>query len=246
MDEDPAEIRPVRGLIHGAGVLADRKIVDQTDGQFDLVYDTKVQGRPPSLSSDRSRVTQVSDSLLVVDRPVRPLGSGGVRRRQRSAEQVGPATVGPAAALSASSPITGAPGRAAWCNDSLKLVFEKEGLSLIPLDAGARLVVDEIRGGRSGTGRDRRPRGTGAGPSGEREPPRKLHRRHRRPTGKSSKRSFAARSTWTRCRCWRRTSSTAMPFCRWRSSWNGWPKGLSTAIRAWSLRASTTCGFTRE
>src|SRR5262249_40173897 len=34
----------VRGLIHGAGVLADRKIVDQTDAQFALVYDTKVGG----------------------------------------------------------------------------------------------------------------------------------------------------------------------------------------------------------
>ena len=37
-------VRPVRGLIHGAGVLADRRIVDQTDAQFDLVYDTKVEG----------------------------------------------------------------------------------------------------------------------------------------------------------------------------------------------------------
>ena len=35
---------PIRGLIHGAGILADRKIVDQTDAQFDLVYKTKVEG----------------------------------------------------------------------------------------------------------------------------------------------------------------------------------------------------------
>ena len=38
------EFGPVRGLIHGAGVLADRRIADQTDAQFDLVYDTKVGG----------------------------------------------------------------------------------------------------------------------------------------------------------------------------------------------------------
>ena len=44
-------------------------------------------------------------------------------------------------------------------NDSLRTVFEKEGLSLIPLEAGARLVVDEIRRGGSGTGRDCCPRG---------------------------------------------------------------------------------------
>lgn len=35
---------PVRGLIHGAGVLADKAIVDKTPEQFDAVYSTKVQG----------------------------------------------------------------------------------------------------------------------------------------------------------------------------------------------------------
>ncbi|MBV8311382.1 MAG: SDR family NAD(P)-dependent oxidoreductase, partial [Planctomycetaceae bacterium] len=35
---------PVRGLIHGAGVLADRRIEDQTDTQFAHVFDTKVEG----------------------------------------------------------------------------------------------------------------------------------------------------------------------------------------------------------
>ncbi len=44
MEEIRGQFGTVRGLIHGAGVLADRKIVDQTDSQFDLVYDTKVKG----------------------------------------------------------------------------------------------------------------------------------------------------------------------------------------------------------
>ncbi len=35
---------PIRGLVHGAGVLADRRIEDQTDAQFAAVYDTKVSG----------------------------------------------------------------------------------------------------------------------------------------------------------------------------------------------------------
>ena len=30
--------KPIAGIIHGAGVLADRAIVDQTAEQFDLVY----------------------------------------------------------------------------------------------------------------------------------------------------------------------------------------------------------------
>jgi NAD(P)-dependent dehydrogenase (short-subunit alcohol dehydrogenase family) len=34
----------IRGLVHGAGVLADRRIEDKTVEQFDLVYGTKVTG----------------------------------------------------------------------------------------------------------------------------------------------------------------------------------------------------------
>jgi acyl transferase domain-containing protein/NADP-dependent 3-hydroxy acid dehydrogenase YdfG len=35
---------PVTGLVHGAGVLADKRIADKTDDQFDRVYATKVAG----------------------------------------------------------------------------------------------------------------------------------------------------------------------------------------------------------
>jgi acyl transferase domain-containing protein/NAD(P)-dependent dehydrogenase (short-subunit alcohol dehydrogenase family)/acyl carrier protein len=35
---------PIRALIHGAGTLADRRIEDKTDAQFDAVFDTKVRG----------------------------------------------------------------------------------------------------------------------------------------------------------------------------------------------------------
>jgi hypothetical protein len=35
---------PVRGLVHGAGVIADKLVSDKTDAQFDLVYGTKVDG----------------------------------------------------------------------------------------------------------------------------------------------------------------------------------------------------------
>src|SRR6185295_7251096 len=41
----------IRGLIHGAGVLADRRIEDKTLEQFDLVYDTKVAGLRNLLAS---------------------------------------------------------------------------------------------------------------------------------------------------------------------------------------------------
>jgi acyl transferase domain-containing protein/NAD(P)-dependent dehydrogenase (short-subunit alcohol dehydrogenase family)/acyl carrier protein len=43
-----AEVRarfgPIQGLVHGAGVLADKLIEEKTDEQFDVVFDTKVGG----------------------------------------------------------------------------------------------------------------------------------------------------------------------------------------------------------
>ncbi len=39
-----ARYGPIRGLIHGAGVLEDRLIVDKSSAQFERVFDTKVKG----------------------------------------------------------------------------------------------------------------------------------------------------------------------------------------------------------
>jgi len=44
LDRVRADWGPVAGLVHAAGVLADRKISAKTDTQFDRVFDTKVQG----------------------------------------------------------------------------------------------------------------------------------------------------------------------------------------------------------
>ena len=74
------EIGPIRGLIHGAGVLADRRIVDQTDAQFSLVYDTKVEGLhnlfdavdPEALSSSSCSPHRRRDSAGRARSPMRP------------------------------------------------------------------------------------------------------------------------------------------------------------------------------
>ena len=38
------DVGPITGIIHGAAVLADKRIVDKTDDQFEAVFDTKVAG----------------------------------------------------------------------------------------------------------------------------------------------------------------------------------------------------------
>jgi len=139
----------VRGLIHGAGVLADRRIVDQTDAQFDLVYGTKVNGLFHLFQS----IDPESLSFLI-------LFSSLTGRFGRSG-QVAYAAANEALnkwAQQQSQRLTQCrvvsynwgPWAGGMVQDSLKPLFEREGLSLIPLEAGAHLVVDLIRGGGSG------------------------------------------------------------------------------------------------
>ena len=82
---------PIRGLIHGAGVLADRRIEDKTAEQFDQVYGTKVAGLQAmlaDLSGDELKVLAFFSSITARLGPGR---AGRLRRRQRGPEQAGPA-----------------------------------------------------------------------------------------------------------------------------------------------------------
>ena len=138
------EFGPVRGLIHGAGVLADRKIVDQTDAQFDLVYQTKVRGPSSSLGRDRSRFARAPGPFFFVFRSLRTSRASRLRRRQRVPQQVGPAA-SPTSPSCRVVSFNWGPWAGGMVTDALKPIFEQEGLSLIPLGAGARLVAQEAR-----------------------------------------------------------------------------------------------------
>ncbi len=54
LDRVRAEWGPVRALVHAAGVLADRRIADKTDAQFNAVFDTKVRGLRALLAATAS------------------------------------------------------------------------------------------------------------------------------------------------------------------------------------------------
>ncbi len=146
-----AEWGPVRALIHGAGVLADRRILDQTDEQFALVYRTKVAG-----------LQNLFDAIDPEELTFLGLFSSSTARYGRA---------GQVAYAAANEYLNKWAQRAAvrwpdcrvvsfnwgpWAggmvDSALRTVFEKEGLGLIPTELGAQLVVDEIRAEHSGPG----------------------------------------------------------------------------------------------
>ena len=133
----------IRGLIHGAGVLADRKIEDKTLEQFDQVYSTKVaglqallqaSGKDPlrfivlfSSSTGRfGRIGQVDYAMAneVLNKTAQALS------RQKSDCRV----------LS----INWGPWDGGMVTPALKKIFADEGIEVIDLAAGSRYLLQEL------------------------------------------------------------------------------------------------------
>jgi acyl transferase domain-containing protein len=141
-DEVRRDWGPIRGVVHGAGVLADRLILDKTDDQFRRVYETKVGGLRAILAVLRPDEGQ---SLVFFSSSTARFGRTGqadysvanevlnkiARResRKRSGRVVA---------------INWGPWDGGMVNAGLKAVFAKEGIGLIPREAGADLMAREL------------------------------------------------------------------------------------------------------
>jgi acyl transferase domain-containing protein/NADP-dependent 3-hydroxy acid dehydrogenase YdfG len=135
---------PVTGLIHGAGVIADRKITEKTDEQFDAVFNTKVTGLAnllAAVSSDPLRLLCVFSSVAA------RFGNPGQYDYAAANE------VATRMALAEGARRPGLRVRVlAWglwaggmVDESLAAHFHATGTGLIPLAIGAQAFVDELR-----------------------------------------------------------------------------------------------------
>ncbi len=142
-----AEVRrrhgAIRGLIHGAGVLADRRIEDKTAEQFDLVYGTKVAGLRNLLaalaqdelkaialfSSYSGRVGRVGQAdYAAANEVLNKLAQLESRRR-------------PACRVVS---INWGPWNGGMATPGVRKLFEQEGIGLIEPAAGAEFLVREL------------------------------------------------------------------------------------------------------
>jgi acyl transferase domain-containing protein/NAD(P)-dependent dehydrogenase (short-subunit alcohol dehydrogenase family)/acyl carrier protein len=144
------EFGTVRGLVHGAGVLADRKIRDQSDAQFDMVFDTKVTGL-------RNLFQAVDPELLgflfLFSSSTARHGRAGQVAYAAANEYLNKWAQQAAIRLPDCrvASFNWGPWAGGMVTDTLKRLFEKEGLVLIPPDAGCQLVIEEIRNSRPGS-----------------------------------------------------------------------------------------------
>jgi NAD(P)-dependent dehydrogenase (short-subunit alcohol dehydrogenase family) len=134
---------PITGLIHGAGVLADKRIADKTDDQFDRVYSTKVAGLSALLDATAADPLELLCLFSsVAARYGNPgqcdyaMGNevlnqvAGVEQRRRPSCRVRAVGWGP--------------WDAGMVTASHAAHFRSLGVPLIPLDEGARAFTAEL------------------------------------------------------------------------------------------------------
>ena len=138
------EAGPIRGLIHGAGVLADRKIEDQTDDQFAQVFDTKVGGFDALMAAAG---TDELRALVLFSSSTARFGRTGQVAYAAANEVLNKR----AAVEAARRPgcrvvaVNWGPWAGGMVTPALKALFASEGIATIPLRGGAEYLVDELR-----------------------------------------------------------------------------------------------------
>ena len=134
---------PIRGIIHGAGVLADRLIDDKTADQFSLVYGTKIDGFRALLSATKE------DALHVIV----TFSSSTARFGRRGQVDYAAANevLNKLAQQQADSrkdcrvvSINWGPWDGGMVTPALKKIFASEGVGVIGLEAGAEYLAREV------------------------------------------------------------------------------------------------------
>ncbi len=138
------DVGPITGVVHGAGVLADKLIVDKSRAQFDSVFDTKVVGLQNLLSAtsgDNLKVLCLFSSVAARTGNVGQadyamaneiLNKVAVNERRRRGDGCIVKSLG------------WGPWAGGMVTPALMHHFESMGVELVALDVGARMLLDEL------------------------------------------------------------------------------------------------------
>jgi len=143
LDEARRDLGPVRGLIHGAGVIEDRRIEDKTAAQFDRVFDTKVRGLRSLLEATRDDDLRFIVLFSSVSARFGRTGQVDYAMANEVLNKVAhqQAAARPGCRVVA---INWGPWDGGMVTPALKREFARQGIDLIPPAAGARCLLDEL------------------------------------------------------------------------------------------------------
>jgi acyl transferase domain-containing protein/NAD(P)-dependent dehydrogenase (short-subunit alcohol dehydrogenase family) len=133
------------GLIHGAGILEDRLIIEKTPEQFERVFDTKVKGLDNLL--DATRHDNLKYIVLFSSIAAR-FGNKGQVAYSMANEAINKMAI----AESSKRPkcrvisINWGPWEGGMVNSALKREFQRNGIQLLPAESGSAAFLKEMMG----------------------------------------------------------------------------------------------------
>jgi NAD(P)-dependent dehydrogenase (short-subunit alcohol dehydrogenase family)/acyl carrier protein len=143
-----AEVRetfgPIGGLVHGAGVVADKLLGEKTQEQFDRVFDTKVMGLSGLLSATADDPLR---SICLFSSIAARGGNPGQSDYAMANEVLNKVAACEARRRGASClvrSINWGPWDGGMVGPGLKALFAKRGIPLIPLEEGAQILLGEL------------------------------------------------------------------------------------------------------
>ncbi len=137
---------PVTGLVHGAGVLADRLIIEKTRDEFDRVLNTKITGLNNILSAlDLSALTHIAFFSSAAAR----FGNIGQSDYAIANEILNHMAQEFARTLPHAQvkSFNWGPWAGGMVDDTLARHFEAQGIGLIPVETGAQIFADQLLSG---------------------------------------------------------------------------------------------------
>ena len=137
---------PITGVIHGAGVLSDKRLRDKTEEQFERVFDTKVEGLRVLLDATADDPLDLLCLFSSVAARHGNIGQADYAMANEVLNQVALLEAQQRRGTCLVRSINWGPWEGGMVTPVLAEHFLKMGVPLIPKDAGAQFLVDELRG----------------------------------------------------------------------------------------------------
>jgi acyl transferase domain-containing protein/NAD(P)-dependent dehydrogenase (short-subunit alcohol dehydrogenase family)/acyl carrier protein len=139
---------PIKGIIHGAGLLADCRIVDKSPEQFETVFSTKVDGLRTLLSATEKDPIKY---LVLFSSVTARSGNNGQADYAMANEVLNKMAQEESVKRSDCRVISinWGPWDGGMVCSALKRKFESRGVELIPVNAGAMCMIHEMKGGKN-------------------------------------------------------------------------------------------------
>lgn len=138
---------PVSGLVHAAGVLADKRIAEKTDAQFDQVFDTKVEGLRVLLEATQDDPLKLLCVFSSVSARCGNTGQADYAMANEILAKVAWAESRRRPGLVAKS-LGWGPWQGGMVTPQLRDRFAALGVPMIPLIEGAQMFAAEMSGGQ--------------------------------------------------------------------------------------------------